>query len=298
MGTKRREKLAVLGTGLMGRPMASSLLGAGYPLIAWNRTIEKAERLKAEGAEIAADPAQAVRAAEAVVVMLRDAEAVRQVLLAEPVRAALEGRLVIQSSTIGPWESRAIQEQVLSHGGSYLEAPVMGGPSEAERGALIALVGGEREMAGQWNGVLRAFAEEVHWIGPVGQASALKLALNHMYVALIADFALSLGMVVEEGVSVNSFMELSQRVGFRAPLFEKKLSRLLAQDFSQPNFPVRLVLKDVDLMLEQARRLGMKAPPLEGVRSLLQQAEASGWREGDSTAMYAVMRSGEGENLD
>ena len=137
-------KVAFIGTGLMGRPMAERLLGAGYQVSVFNRSREKAESLRSAGAEISPSVAEAVQSANCLILMLADAAAIRQVIFDSRPRPELKGRTVIQMSTISPSESIAFQEEVRVQGGDYLEAPVLGSIPEASAGNLLVMVGGSK----------------------------------------------------------------------------------------------------------------------------------------------------------
>jgi 6-phosphogluconate dehydrogenase (decarboxylating) len=127
-------KIAVLGAGLMGRPMAERLKAAGHAVQVYNRTREKIADLSKAGIDIAKGPEDAVRDAACVILMLADVEAIRDVLLRSPARKELHGRAVIQMGTIGPRESQSIQKEVVAAGGNYLEAPVLGSLAEVRAG--------------------------------------------------------------------------------------------------------------------------------------------------------------------
>ena len=124
-------RIAFLGTGLMGAPMAQRLLGCGHSVSAWNRTPEKARHLASEGATVAPDPAAAIRGSDGIVTMLSDARAIHETLFLEEVRPLLAGRTLLQTGTIGPGESESLSREIRDHGGSYLEAPVLGSIPEA-----------------------------------------------------------------------------------------------------------------------------------------------------------------------
>ncbi|NIS82624.1 MAG: NAD-binding protein [Anaerolineales bacterium] len=284
-----KVRVAFLGTGLMGLPMASRLIEAGYPLTVYNRTRQKAEPLRLKGAEVVEDPAQAVRSATCVIVMLTDSEAVSQVLLAPHVQVELPGRVVVQMGTIAPDESVELAARFRTLGSDYFEAPVMGGPSHAREGSLITLVGAEPDLWERWSHIFMPFSAHVRHIGPVGKAAVLKLALNHLIASLTATFAFSLGLVVKHEVSVELFMELSRLTGLFATPFESKLPRMLDRNYQAPNYPVRLVLKDVDLMIEEADRLGINRTVVNSVKDILTSVVAAGWSEGDYSAMYEVI---------
>jgi 3-hydroxyisobutyrate dehydrogenase len=288
MADSQDDRIAFLGTGRMGQPMATRLLAEGYPLVAYNRTLERTEPVRLAGARVASSPEEAIGSSDCVVVMLTDAAAVRQVLLARKAREALKGRTVIQMGTIGPWESQALQCEIEAAGSEYLEAPVMGGPSDAQAGELIAMLGATPIQFDRWTDLLRAFSSSVHLIGPVGSAAALKLALNQL-IASLATFSLSLGIVLRGNVRVEDFIEIGNQRGLFAPLFTKKLTRMLEREYQAPNYPVDLVIKDVDLMLEYARMQGLQATILADVRQLLESASRAGWGNGDYSAMYDIV---------
>lgn len=277
-------RVSVLGTGLMGRPMAERLLAARHTVTVWNRTRERAAPLALEGARVASTPAEAARAGEAVVLMLADMDAIRGVLLKPDCLAAIEGRTVIQMGTIAPAESLELKDGVNRAGGDYLEAPVLGSTPEAREGRLIVMAGGGEQEFLAALGVLKAFSPMPRRIGPVGSASALKLAFNQLIAAETAAFALSLGFVRRSKVNVDVFLELLRASALYAPTFDKKLARMLDRKYEEPNFPVAHLAKDVDLFLETARRLGLDPRGLVGVRHLLEQAP--GPESNDYSALY------------
>lgn len=282
-------KISFLGTGLMGRPMAERLLAAGHEVTVYNRTREKAEALEDKGARVAGSPREAVEAGEAVVFMVRDGAAVRELLSDGGSIRDLGGRTVIQMSTIGPGESVALAEEVLAAGGDYLECPVLGSVPQATEGSLLLMVGGAPEQLERWDEVLRCFGPEPRLIGPVGQAAALKLAINHLIGSLAAAFSLSLGVVRRRGIDVEVFLEILRKSAFHAPTFDRKLPQMLARDFSSTNFPAGLMLKDLDLVRGEAEALGLNAAALEGVREILRQAVESGRADEDYAALYETI---------
>lgn len=258
--------VAWLGTGLMGIPMATRLLRQGYQVRAWNRTPEKAAPLAGQGATVAATPAEAIRGAKLVVTMLSDYPATRSVLEGQN----LSEKVVIQMATIAPEESRHLETLVQQQGGRYLEAPVLGSIPEAKAGNLIIMGGGDEALFQQWLPLLQALGKEIHWIGGVGQAAALKLALNQLIATLTVAFATSLRFVEHHGVNVRRFMTVLRQSALYAPTFDKKLPRMLSHDYSNPNFPTEHLLKDIDLFLNSAS--GLDPRLLDAVRRLYRKA--------------------------
>jgi 3-hydroxyisobutyrate dehydrogenase len=284
-------KVAFLGTGLMGLPMAKRLLEAKIQLIAYNRTPEKLAPLQAAGAEIADNPRHAVLAADYVILMLTNAPAIYSVLLSDTSWRSLAGRTVIQMGTITPTESKEIRDSVVSAGAEYIEAPVLGSIPEAEAGKLIVMVGAYREQYHRYLELLKHFSQEPVYIGQVGSAAALKLALNQLIASLTTSFALSLGFVQRHGVDVEAFMQILRNSSLYAPTFDKKLQRMLENNYENPNFPTKHLLKDTDLFIDEAKSVGLDISSIDGVRSILDKAVQMSFARSDYSSLFAAIKS-------
>ncbi len=280
--------LAVLGTGLLGRPIAERLHHTGHSVTVYNRTRHKTTRLAELGIKVAASPREAVESSDCILLLLADAEAIRAVLWDQPTQL-LAGRIIIQMGTIGPAQSLALQEDLAAAGGEYCEAPVLGSVAEAEGGSLLVLFGGTREQLTRCDEALGSLSREPHYVGTVGKAAALKLALNQLIAAETAAFSLSLALVEQEHVDVDLFMQVLRGSALFAPTFDKKLPRLLSREYGSPNFSVRHLLKDVHLVLEHATRHGLTTTGLEGVIPLLSGAIDRGLADDDYSAMFETV---------
>lgn len=288
-------RVAVLGTGLLGRPIAERLKATGHQVIVYNRTRAKAEPLHELGIQVALQPEEAIRSAECIVLMLADAAAIRSVLLADPVRKELAGRTVIQMGTIGPSESQALKREVGAAGGEYFEAPVLGSIAEAKAGTLLVMVGGSPEQFTRWTALFQSLSRGPRLIGAVGKAAALKLALNQLIAAEIAAFALSLGLVQRHGIDVETFMAILRESALYAPAYDKKLPRLLQRDYADPNFSTRHLLKDVELFLGEAKGRRLDTGGLEGIRRLLEKTIGLGLAGADYSALYEAVNPTRGD---
>ncbi len=286
MTDQRKAQVAVLGTGLMGRAMAEKLLAAGHPVTVFNRTRDKAQPLIELGATVVDQAGDAIERCECIILMLADIAAIQETLLAPRSKEKLKGKTVIQMGTIGPGQSQLVQAEVFGSGGDYLEAPVLGSTPQVEAGELIVMVGAEPEQYDRWKTLLTTFDPEPKFIGPVGSAAALKLALNNLIGSLTMAFSLSLAIVLKEEISVETFMRILRSSALYAPTFDKKLMRMLERDFRDPHFPGRLMLKDMNLVAAEARRLGLQMFAVEGVRQALERTVEMGFGEDDYSAMY------------
>ena len=282
-------KVALIGTGLMGRPMAERILAAGHELVVYNRSNSKAEPLRSLGSEVANTAAEAVESTECVILMLADAPAIREVLLEKSPKLDLRERTVIQMGTISPAESIDFQRNVLEGGGEYLEAPVLGSIPEASEGKLLVMVGASKSQFDSWSGFLQCFGPEPLLIGKVGKASALKLALNQLIGSLTTGFALSLGFVERQGVEVDLFMKILRRSGLYAPTFDKKLQRMLDRDFTKPNFPSKHLVKDIELFRNEAHSLDLELDILEGISRILDLTVELGFADSDYSALFEAL---------
>ena len=289
-------RIAWLGTGLLGRPMAARLCAAGHAVFAWNRTREKMSPLREVGATIAGTPAEAVAHADCVCLMLRDAAAIASVLFPGTGAPELGGRNVIQMGTIGPRESIDLAARVRDRGGEYLEAPVLGSIQEAENRRLIVMVGSTSQQYARWRELLECFGPEPLLIGPVGSAAALKLALNQLIAGLTTVFAFSLGFVRRSGLDVETFMRILRQSALYAPTFDKKMQRMLSRDFTSPNFPVEHLIKDVRLVRTEGESLGLASETLSAIETILERAIALGHARSDYSALYEAVDSPSGKD--
>lgn len=281
--------IAWLGTGLMGRPMAARLLAARHAVTAWNRTHERAALLVEQGARLAATPAEAIADGEVVFTMLRDGPATRAALLGGDPAPPLAGRTVVQMATIGSVESRALAAAVVARRGEYLEAPVLGSVPNAAAGTLLIFAGGDPALFERLRPLLAELGPAPLLVGAVGQAATLKIAFNQMIAGLAASFCFSLGLVRRAGLDVELFMSLLRQSAFHTKSFDGRLPRYLTRNYTEPNFPLELLLKDVELARTEGERLGVATTALTGLRDLVAAGVERGFGQADYGALYEVL---------
>jgi 3-hydroxyisobutyrate dehydrogenase len=278
-------RVAILGTGILGRAVAERLHQSGQSVTVYNRTRSTATPLSKFGIGVAGSSEEAVKAADVVLLLLADAPAIRSVLFGNDA-PDVNGRMVIQMGTIAPAESLAIAEALKERGADYCESPVLGSVAEARTGALLVLFGGRKDQLDRLEEIFRPLTRCPTYIGPVGKASALKLAMNQLIAAEIAAFSLSLGLVQQANIDVEVFMKVLRDSALFAPAYEKKLPRLLERNYTNPNFSTRHLLKDVRSILAQAETCGLSTSGLEGVLPLLSRAITKGAGDLDYSAVY------------
>jgi len=279
-------RIAFLGLGIMGRPMAANLAKAGHEVVVWNRTPGK----EVPGASSAASPAEAARGAEVVWMCVADTKAVEALLFGpQGVEESLaEGMIVVDSSTISPRATREFAARVKARGAQYVDAPLTGSKIAAEGGTLIFIVGGEDSALERLQPLFAATGKHVFRMGETGKGQAAKLAMNLQIALIYEGFAESLTLAAKLGVSAETMMPLIQASMVRSGVVDYKAPFVLKRDFS-PNFPLRLMHKDIGLMLEAAKEARVKLPALEIVEEVYDVAAEDGLQDLDYAATLTLL---------
>lgn len=278
-------KLGILGAGLMGTPIAEKILEAGYSLNVYNRSQSKLVDLEKKSAKAFVDLKMFIKESEVIIIMLSDYSAIEEVLFHSNV-SSFEGKTIIQMSTIAPEESKEISDKIIKLRGKYFEAPVLGSIPQIRDGKLIVLVGGEVKQFIKWEKFFSVLSNKVLHIGNIGDAAAMKLALNQLIISETVAFSMSLAYIIENNLDVNTFMEILRNSALYAPTFDKKLENMLNRDFTNPNFPLKHLLKDLDLMLGAFGEKEINTTSLKGARKVLEDAIRQGYAEHDYSALY------------
>jgi 3-hydroxyisobutyrate dehydrogenase-like beta-hydroxyacid dehydrogenase len=278
-------RVAFLGLGIMGGPMAANLVKAGFDVTVWNRTPKQIA-----GATSAASPAEAARSAEVVWVCVSDTAAVESVLLGKngAIHGLQRGSIVVDSSTISPQASVGFAEKVRSKGADFVDAPVTGSKIGAENATLIFIVGGKDETVSKLQPLFSAMGKQDVHVGPNGHGLGAKLGMNLMIALIYEGFAEALTLARKLGVSQEKLFSLINASMVRSGVVEYKMPFVERRDFS-PNFPLRLMYKDIKLMLESARQTGVELPALETVKQIYDESCAAGEADLDFAATLTVL---------
>ncbi len=278
-----------VGLGIMGRPMASNLMEAGYDLVLFNRTREKAEELASDGATVADSPREAAEASDVVITMLPDSPEVEENIRGEEgvLAGAAEGTLVIDMSTISPLVSRELAEAGGEQGVGMLDAPVSGGEPMAISGDLSIMVGGSSEDFARAEPILEPLGSSVH-VGPAGAGQVVK-ACNQIIVALnIEAVSEALVLASKAGVEPGPTLEALSGGLAGSKVMDAKTSNFLEHDFD-PGFRVELHHKDLGIALEAAREYGVPLPVTALVDQMLQRLQIAGRGDRDHSALLTVV---------
>ncbi|MBN1300538.1 MAG: NAD(P)-dependent oxidoreductase [Melioribacteraceae bacterium] len=281
-------KLSLIGTGYMGFPMSEKLLEAGHELAVFNRTIEKARKLESKGAVVCSSIIEAVSLSDTILLMLTDYQAIKA-LLDQIELNSLSGKSILMMGTISPKESMLLRDQLSGYNVDYSEAPVLGSIPQIIDKSLIVLFGGSKQQLQNHKKIFTAFSGKTEYIGEVGEASKMKLALNHLIVGITTVFATSLGYIRENKLNVDQFMEIVRKSALYAPTYDKKLQNYLDRNFDNPNFPLKHLLKDVNLMIESFSENAINVHQLNGIQKILIDGINAGLGDADYSALYNVI---------
>ena len=263
-----KPNVAVLGLGIMGGGMASRLLSAGFPVSVYNRSRQRAEKFADAGAFVAASPGEAAARAEIVISMVADDAASRSVWLGKDgaLASVAVGSLLLESSTLSVDWVRELAAAAAERKCEFLDAPVTGTKPHAATGELFFMVGGSSEGFARARNVLSVLGRELVHLGPNGSGALLKLINNFVCGVQAASFAEALSLIRLSGIDREKSVSVLSNSALASPLIKRMLAAMAADDFT-PNFPLRLMTKDIGYAIHEGARCGLPlqtaAPALE-----------------------------------
>ena len=281
--TENRFHIAFLGVGLMGAPMVRNLLDAGYPMTLWNRTGSKCEPF-ADKATIAGTPEDAVRDADIVITMLENGDVVDDVMVAQRGIAALKaGAVYIDMSSVQPSLARRHSALAKEQGAGYVDAPVSGGTVGAEQATLSIMAGGAGADVERVRPVFEVLGKCTP-IGPVGAGQLAKLANQAIVGITIGAVSEALLLAAKGGADPAAVREALMGGFAGSRILELHGQRMIDRDFS-PGAPARIQLKDLRMILDEARSEGLTLPLSQQVHNEYQSLIANGHSDVDHSGL-------------
>lgn len=282
-------KIAIIGTGVMGTGIGSTLRRKGHDVSVWNRTPANAAEVVAAGARLCDTPRAAAQGASHVLILVWNEAALRQVLddpdgLLASVRP---GQVVIDMSTQLPQTARRTASELAARGALFLDAPVHGSKAEAHSGGLWIMAGGSREAWTAAEPVLADIGATRHYMGAAGAGCIAKLCGNHLVSALLATLAESLAMAEKSGIDSRELVKLWGESDFRSPIIEGAGLSMLNHDFSV-SFHLRTMVKDTELIRNYSESIGVPVMLSNMVHEFNKVSQNRGWGEQNATAIYRL----------
>ena len=290
------DTVGFIGLGIMGKPMAENLIEAGYELVAYNRTREKAEEL--DGATVAETPREVAQQSDVIITMLPDSPQVEEVLSGEDgvLEGIKEGALVIDMSTISPVVTEELADKASERGASMLDAPVSGGDVGAIDGTLSIMVGGSEEDFERVLPLFEVMGNTVTHVGRVGTGQVVKAA-NQIVVALTIE-AVSEALVLgsKAGVSPEKILDVLGGGLAGNKVMEVKREKMLEHSFD-PGFRVELHHKDLGIALAAGREYGVTLPVTAIVDQMLETLKLLGRGDQDHSALLTLIEKSSGHEI-
>ena len=275
--------IAFLGLGIMGGPMARHLVEAGHQVTVWTHTAEKARKFaKQTGAVFAATPANASSEAEFVFICVGDPHMSKRVILGPDgvMQGARPGTVVVDTSTVGPAFSRHVGEQLAAKQIPFLGAPITGSKPGAEKATLTWMVGGDREIFEKTKPLMETMGKKIYYCGGPGMGLHAKLSQNLVLSNVLQAFNEGLVLSTKAGVPPELMLDILANSAAKSGLIEFKAPFVLSRDFT-PNFSVKWMHKDIGLMLESGRELGVPLLMTGLTQQIFQTALSEGLGEED-----------------
>jgi 2-hydroxy-3-oxopropionate reductase len=272
-----KQAIGFIGLGIMGRPMAQNLLKAGYPLVVHNRSQGAVQELAGAGAKAAASPRAVAEQVEILITMLPNSPDVELVALGPGGIVEADNRRLILAdmSTISPIVSRKVAEALEPRGVRMLDAPVSGGEKGAIEGTLSIMVGGDRAVFDAVLPVFQAMGKTITHLGPLGAGGFTKLANQVIVAGNLTALAEALVLAAKAGLDIELTLKALGGGLAGSRCLEQKTPNYLAHTFT-PGFKIDLHHKDLGLIMEAARALGVPLPTTAVIQELFQALRVRG----------------------
>ena len=297
-------RVAFLGLGIMGAPMAVNQVRAGFDVVGWNRTIGKAKPVEEAGGSVAQSPAEAVEGADYILSILDSGPVVREVFFdSGAIDQMKSGAVFIDMASIPPKMAQEHAALLKEKGVGQLDAPVSGGSLGAAEGSLAIMAGGEKADfdRAEADGIFKPMGR-ASYIGPAGSGQIAKLANQIMVAVNISGVAQARLLASAGGADPGQIPAALAGGHADSRVLQEHGQRMIKRDF-RPGAPIRNFVKDLNTVLETAGELGVKLPIVEAVRDVFQELYDKGMTQHDHSAfllhleeLSAPIRLGHGED--
>jgi len=279
------------GQGVMGKPMAKNAAKAGFPVTIYNRTAPDPKTCP--GLAVAATPLELARKNDILVIMVTGPEAVDALLWGEAgmAGALAPGKTLVNMSTVSPAYTAKLAEKVLATGAAFAEAPVSGSKAAAENAGLVILAGGRQKTIEALTPLFSCLGKKTVHCGDVPAGAMMKLAINLMLCATMAGFAEMLTFAKKGGLSLETVLEVALNGAVASDFLRMKAPLVAKNDFSQTQFAVKHMAKDLKFIVDTACDMRCPAPSSFTNMQFYNQAISKGMGEQDLAAVVQVLES-------
>jgi 3-hydroxyisobutyrate dehydrogenase-like beta-hydroxyacid dehydrogenase len=283
------KKISVIGLGLMGTPIATLLMKAGYQVTGFDIFKKQMSHLVPLGLRTVKSPREAAKGADLILLSLPNWDAVLDVVEGKDgvVEGIQRGQIVLDTSTTPPWESMALGKRLARKGIEWMDVPISGSSAQARVGNMVFMVGGKRSLFERIKPVLDRIGKKTVYVGKMGDGATMKLVINHTLFLNQAAAIEGLVLGLKAGLNPAVLLDVITSGAASSDLLNARGRDMLNGNFS-PKGPVALANKDLALSLETAKRLGVVLPVGALYQQLLLKAHYNGWDREDATAVMKI----------
>jgi 3-hydroxyisobutyrate dehydrogenase-like beta-hydroxyacid dehydrogenase len=283
------KKISVIGLGLMGTPIATLLMKAGYQVAGFDIIKKQMSNLVSLGLRAVKSPKEAAKDADLVMLSLPTWNAVLEAVEGKGgvMEGARKGQIVVDTSTSPPWESRALGERLAKKRIEWMDVPISGSSAQARVGNMVFMVGGRKSLFEKIKPVLDRIGKKTVYVGKMGDGATMKLVINHTLFLNQAAAIEGLVLGLKAGLNPDVLFDVITSGAASSDLLIARGRDMLSANFS-PKGPVSLANKDLALSLETAKRLGVVLPVGALYQQLLLKAHYNGWDREDATVVMRI----------
>jgi len=283
------RNVSVVGLGLMGTPLATRLMRAGYRVSGFDIVGKKMSKLVPLGLRATKSPKEAAKGADFIVLSLQKWDTIREVVEGKGgiLEGSKRGQIIIDTSTVPPWESKAMAQRLANKGIEWMDVPISGSSAQARVGNMVFMVGGKKSTFKKVKPVLDKIGKKTVYVGKNGDGAMLKLIVNHTLYLNQAAAIEGLVLGLKAGLDPDVMLDVMNSGAASSDLLISRGRDMVRGNFS-PKGPIVLAVKDLGLSLETARQLGVVVPMGGLYYQLMLQAQYNGWDRCDATAVMRI----------
>lgn len=284
-------RVGFIGLGNMGLGMANNLLKAGTDLTVWNRSPQKVEEFVSRGAKRASTPAELTRGVDVVLACLADIKTSRDVFLGDGgvIANARKGQILVDHATVDLRTSKDCYEAAKAKGAAFLDAPISGGPIGARDATMSIMVGGDRAAFEQAKPVFDRMGKTVRYMGQSGAGTAMKLINQLLVTVNVCAAAEAFLLANKAGIDINEAASLLAASWGNSRMVERSAPITAKRDFEKSAAPVRNLVKDIGIIVDLARDMGMALPLAQQAQVIMNETRDMGYAEGDIAAVLLAL---------
>ncbi|EGW41004.1 tartronate semialdehyde reductase [Desulfosporosinus sp. OT] len=280
-------KVGFIGIGVMGKPMAKNILGAGYPLFVNDVNGAAVQELVAEGAKRVPNPCELAQEVDVIITMLPNGGIVEQVLLGEQgvFAGAKPGLTIIDMSSVAPTFTQKMAKKAFEQQLNYIDAPVSGGVKGAAEGTLTIMVGGEKELVERYQALLEVMGKKIYHVGKAGAGDAVKIVNNLLLGVNMAAAAEAFVLGTKLGLDPKLLLEIISVSSGNSYVLTAKMPNFVFKGQFEAGFAIDLQYKDLELAIQTAKEGNVPMILANVAQQVFEQARAAGLGREDISAV-------------